>query len=60
VTEPVVEVARLGLREDFVRLDDLAEALLGVGLLRDIRVELVRLAAEGSLQRGVVGAAIDA
>src|SRR5262249_41273772 len=36
----VVELARLGLREDLVRLDDLAEALLRVRRVGDVRVQL--------------------
>jgi hypothetical protein len=38
--EAVVELAPLAVRQDLVCLDDLAEALLGVGRLGDIRMEL--------------------
>ena len=42
----VVELARLGLRQHLVRLDDLAEALLGVGRVGDVGVQLARERAE--------------
>jgi hypothetical protein len=42
VSVPVVDLARLGLREDLVRLGDLAEAVVRVGGVGDIGMELAR------------------
>src|SRR5581483_5413381 len=42
VAEAVVELAALGVGEHFVGLDHLLEALLGVRILRDVRVQLAR------------------
>jgi hypothetical protein len=47
VPESVVEVARLRLREDLVRLGRFSEAVLGVQLVRDVGVELSRESPEG-------------
>ena len=55
----VVELACLGPREHLVRLDHLAEPLVGVRRLGDIRVELAREAAEGALDLPLAGAAPD-
>ena len=60
VAVAVVQRARLALREHLVRLDDLLEARLGVGLVGDVGMELAREAAERLLDLGVVGAARDA
>jgi hypothetical protein len=49
VPEAVVELAPLGVREHLVRLDDLAEALLGVGRLGDVGVQLAREPAKRAL-----------
>ena len=38
----VVELARLRVREHLVRLGDLAEALLGVGRVGDVGMQLAR------------------
>ena len=56
----VVELARLGLREDLVRLGRLAEALLGVRVVGDVRVQLARELAEGGLDRPLVRVPRDA
>ena len=56
VAEAVVELARLGVREHLVRLDDLAEALLGVRRLGDVGMQLAREPAEGALD--LVGARV--
>ena len=52
MAEAVVEAAGLRLREHLVRRDCLAEALLRVGLLRDVRVQLAREPAEGPFDLG--------
>ena len=56
----VVELARLRVREHLVRLGDLAEALLGVGCVGDVRVQLAREPAERLLDLGLVRVAADA
>ena len=60
VAEPVVELARLGLREHLVRLGDLPEPLLGVGRVRDVRMELAREPPEGPLDLGLGRRPLDA
>ena len=52
MAEAVVEAAGLGLREHLVRRDCLPEALLRVGLLRDVRVQLAREPAESPFDLG--------
>ena len=49
----VVQLAGLGLREHLVRLDDLAEAVVGVGCVGDVRVQLPRERAERLLDLGL-------
>jgi hypothetical protein len=56
VPEAVVELAPFGVREHFVRLDDFAEALLGVRRIGDVGMELAGEAPERALD--VVGACI--
>src|SRR5439155_26548930 len=56
----VVQLARLRVREHLVRLGDLAEAHLRIGLLGDIRVKLPGQAAERFLDLLLVGLARDA
>ena len=56
VPEAVVELAALGIREHLVRLDDLLEARLRVGLLRDVGVQLAGEPAERLLDLSLVGA----
>ena len=56
----VVGCAALGIGEHLVRLGRLAEALLGVGRLRDVGMELARELAERPLDVGVGRAAVDA
>jgi hypothetical protein len=60
VPEAVVELARLGLREHLVRLDDLAETLLRIGHVGDVRVESAGEASERLLDLGLVRVALDA
>ena len=60
VAEAVVELARLALREHLVRLDRLLEALLGIGRLRDVGVELARQPAKRLLDLRLAGVAVDA
>ena len=60
VPVPVVQRARLGAREDLVGLGHLAEAQLGVGLVRDVGMQLPGEAPERLLDRRVVGVARDA
>ena len=60
VAVAVVQRAGLALRQHLVRLDDLLEARLGVGLVGDVGMEFAREAAERLLDLGVVGAARDA
>ena len=48
VAEAVVEVARLGLREHLVGLDDLAEPLLGVRRVGDVGMQLAGEARKAS------------
>jgi len=60
VPEPVVDLAALGVRQHLVGLDGLLEALLGVGLVGDVRVQLPRERAERLLDLVVRGAACDA
>src|SRR5262245_23769267 len=52
----VVELAALGARENLVRLDDLLKALVGIGGVRDVRVQLTRQPAECLLDRVDIGA----
>ncbi|MNL11727.1 hypothetical protein D3C87_1325730 [compost metagenome] len=62
VAELVVALALLGIREDLVGLGELLEALLGPGLLVDVRVVLARQLAVALLQlvvRGALGNAED-
>jgi hypothetical protein len=49
VAEAVVELAPLRVRQDLVRLDDLAEPVLGVGRFRNVRMQLTREPAECAL-----------
>ena len=56
----IVELARLGVREDLVGLGDLAEAFLGVGRIGDVRMQLAREAAERPLDLLLARAARDA
>ena len=49
VTEAIVKLAPLGVRQHLVRLDDLAEALFGVRLLRDVGMELSCVPAKRTL-----------
>jgi hypothetical protein len=60
VSEAVVQLARLALREHLVRLDRFLEALLGVRRLRDVRMELARQAAERFLDLPFARVATDA
>jgi hypothetical protein len=53
VTEAVIQLPPLGVRQDLVRLDDLAEAVLSIGSVRDVGMELTREPAKGALD--VVG-----
>jgi hypothetical protein len=56
VPEAVVQLPPLGVREDLVSLDDLAEPVLGVGRVGDVRMQLARKLAERPLD--VVGTGI--
>ena len=49
VAVAVVEIARLGLREHLVRLDDLTEPLVGIGRLGDVGMELACELSESAL-----------
>ena len=60
VPVPVVQRARLGARQDLVGLGHLAEAQLGVGLVRHVGMQLPGEAPERLLDRRVVGVARDA
>ncbi len=61
VAVAVEGLATLGVREDLVGLGGLLELLLGLRVVRvDVRVQLAREAAEGLLDRGLVGVAGDA
>ena len=51
----VVELARLGLREDFVRLRSLAEPHLCLRVLGDVRVQLTCKAPERLLDLPLAG-----
>jgi hypothetical protein len=53
MAEAVVELAGLGLREHFVGLGDLPEALLGVGRVAHVRVQLAREPPERLLDVGI-------
>ncbi len=53
VAEAVVELSRLGAREHLVGFDGLLEALLGVGRLGDVGVQLPRETAERLLDLGL-------
>ncbi len=55
----VVQPPRLRLREDLVRLGDGPEALLCVGRLRDVRVQLAREPAKRLLDLRLGGRALD-
>ena len=60
VTEPIVGLAPLGVREDLVRLGSLLELLLGLGIVAvHVRVELARELPERLLQLGVLGGTLD-
>ena len=54
VAEAVVELTGLGLREHLVGLGSLAEALLGVGVIRDVGMQLAREAAKRLLDLTLV------
>jgi hypothetical protein len=56
----VVERATLGAREHLVRLGDLAEAELGLGVVGHVGMQLARKTAERLLDRRLVGIARDA
>ena len=60
VTEAVVQLARLGVREDLVGLGHLAKALLRLGLFRHVRVKLSREAPERLLDVLLLRVARDA
>jgi hypothetical protein len=60
VAVAVVQLARLRLRQHLVRLDDLLEALLRVGRIRDVRVQLAGEPAERPLDLGLARAAFEA
>src|SRR5207253_8468688 len=60
VSEAVVEVARLRLREHLVGLDGLTEAFLRVGCLGDVGMELAGETAEGALDLDLAGGAVNA
>ncbi len=60
VAVAVVERAAFGAREHLVGLGHLAEADLGLGLARDVGMELARQPAKRLLDRRVVGVARDA
>ena len=60
VTEAVVQLAGLGLREHLVRLDDLLEALVRVRGVGNVRVQLAREPPERALDVGFGGRAPDA
>jgi len=60
MTEAIVELPRLGLREHLVGLDRLLEPFLGVRCLRDVRVQLAREPSERLLDLDLVGVAADA
>ncbi len=60
VAVAVVERPRLAVRQHFVRLDDLLEALLGVRSIGDVGMKLAREAAERLLDLVLVGRARDA
>ena len=60
VAVAVVERAALGAREHLVRLGDLAEAELRLGMVGDVGMQLARKAAERLLDRRLVGVARDA
>ena len=49
MSEAVVELAPLGVGENLVGLDDLAEAMIGIRLVRHVGVHLAGEAAEGAL-----------
>jgi hypothetical protein len=55
VTEAVVQLPGLGLREHLVRLDDLLEALVRVRRIGDVRVQLAREPPERTLDVGFGG-----
>ena len=60
VTEAVVQLPGLGLREHLVRLDDLLEALVRVRRIGDVRVQLAREPPECALDLGFGRRARDA
>ena len=60
VTEAVVELPGLGLREHLVRLDDLLEALVRVRRLGDVRVQLAREPPERRLMSASLAERVDA
>ena len=56
MAEAVVQLAPLGVRKHLVRLDHLPEAVLGVGRIRDVGMQLARQPAKGALD--VVGVCV--
>jgi hypothetical protein len=49
MAEAVIELAPLGVREDLIRLDNLAKTVLRVGRFRDVGMQLARQPAERAL-----------
>ena len=60
VSEAIVELAALGVRQHLVRLDNLTEALFCIGRARDIGMELARESPEGALDLVLTSIARDA
>jgi len=60
MTEAVVQLSRLGLREHLVRLDDLFEALVRISRIGNVRVQLAREPPERALDVGFAGRTPDA
>ena len=60
MSEAVIQLARLALRQHLVRLDDLAKALLRIRRLRDVGVKLAREPAKGAFYFAFVRRAGDA
>ena len=58
--EHVVRLPALRVGQDLVRLVDLLEARLRLGILVDVGVPLLGEPAEGALDLGVVGSPLDA
>jgi hypothetical protein len=59
-TDHVVDLAPLGIGQDLIGLVDLLEPLDRLGFGVDVRVPLLSELAEGALDLGVVGVALDA